>query len=100
VNLCRFFFSESESVQVFLSGRGGDHIDQLPLTIRGRSRHFHISGGPFFYRKKSDFKTIYIKKNQKKPRRNSKRKLKKHSGNKNHVYEIGNILLKHVFTSL
>ena len=52
-------------------------IVNWPLTIRGGSRHFHISGGPFFYRKKSDFKTIYIKKNQKIPRGNSKQKLKK-----------------------
>ena len=46
--------------------------------------------------KKSDFKTICFKKNQKILRCNSRRKLQKHGKKKNDKDEFGNILLKHV----
>jgi len=44
------------------------------MKVRGGSRNFH-KRGPFYLEKKSDFKTICFKKNQKLQRHNSKRKL-------------------------
>ena len=66
---------------------------QLAIDFRGGSRHFHRGGAVFF-------KTFCIKKNQKTLRHNSKAKIAKHGKKKNDKDEIGNIMLKHVFTSL
>ena len=50
-----------------------DVIPQFETVIRGGYKHFH--NGAFFKRGKSNFKTIFCKKNQKIPIGNSKRKL-------------------------
>jgi hypothetical protein len=67
--------------------------------FRGRSRHFRKGRGGFFLKKKTDFKTICLKKNQRIQRCDSKRKLQ-NMVKKNVKDEMGNVLLKHVFTSL
>ena len=62
-------------------------------------RHFRKGRGVLFLLKKTDFKAICLKKNQKIQRCDSKRKLQ-NKVKKNVRDEMGNVLLKHVFTSL
>ena len=47
-----------------------------------------------------DFKTICFKKNKKIPRRKIKARITKNDQKDNDKDEMGNILLRHVFTSL
>lgn len=72
---------------------------RIMTCSRRGSRHFHKGKEFFFIEKKTDFKTICLKKNPKIQRCDSKRKLQ-HMVKKNDWDGLGNILLKHVFTSL
>ena len=70
-----------------------------PIKFGNWIRHFRKGRGVLFLLKKTDFKAICLKKNQKIQRCDSKRKLQ-NKVKKNVRDEMGNVLLKHVFTSL
>jgi hypothetical protein len=81
--------------------------DSYSSEIHERIENYSSGGGPIgvpFVKKKSDFKTFFFnfffKEKEKDTQSSFKAKSTKHGKKKNSKGEIGNILLKHIFTSL